>query len=82
LINYFDEKGRGYINYADFAKKFDDTAAQTDLNFDREPLSKLKSHSDWLSTKRNHIKSNNTYSKYPFIKFGTLLPNTPHGLKD
>jgi Ca2+-binding EF-hand superfamily protein len=33
LTNYFDSEGKGYVKYAEFAKKFDNTAEQTDLNY-------------------------------------------------
>ena len=65
LTNYFDPEGKGFIKYNDFAKKFDDTSSMTDLNYYREePLSKLKSHSDWLNTKKSFIKEANSQGTF------------------
>lgn len=53
------------MDYPTFAKKFDDRAHHTDLNYYiDEPMSKLKSHSDWFRTKKSIIKDTNTHSKH------------------
>lgn len=69
LTNYLDSEGKGYIDYPTFAKKFDDRAHHTDLNYYvDEPLSKLKSHSDWFSTKKSIIKDTNAHSNFIIIQ--------------
>ena len=63
LANYFDSQGKGYVDYSTFAKKYDNSANQTDLNYYvQEPMSKLKSHSDWLHTKKSIVKDTNSFS--------------------
>lgn len=68
------------MNYNEFAKKFDNTAAQTDLNYYvSEPINKLKSHSDWINTKKTFIKDTNTYSNSENIQLGMYPRSIPRG---
>jgi hypothetical protein len=75
--NSADTDGDGYNDYNEIRDgynplgagktKFDNNFSKTDLNFDREPLSKLKSHSDWISTKKSYIKEANNHGTFNFI---------------